>query len=110
MIETFYTTDCPEKGKSECYLLVVTPRPGSQDRIYSFMEEHGKWDATAQRFLYEVTAIFAEEELTCEKALAMYNGAKQNLLKKGFVHSFRQGSLRKEPGGNKRFEVEFAIA
>jgi hypothetical protein len=110
MIETLYATDCPEKGKSECYLLVLTPRPGSHDRVYSLMEEHGRWDATVKRFLYDVKTIVAEDEMTFEDASAMYNAAKQKLVKRGFVHSFRQGCIRKEPNAHQRFEVDFAVA
>jgi hypothetical protein len=110
MIETLYKTDCPEKGKSECYVLVVTPRPASGDRCFSFMEEHGRWDATVERYIYEVNQIVTEEELTYENALAMYNAAKQNLLNKGFVHSFFQSCLRKEPKVYGLFDSECATA
>ena len=110
MIETLYKTDCPEKGKSECYILVLTPRPGSNYRVYSFMQEHGRWDGTVGRFLYEVKQIVTEGELTYENALAMHNAAKQDLLNKGFVHSFAQGCLRKEPNANRLFEFELASA
>jgi len=108
MIETLYKSDCPERGKSECYVLVVTPRPTSGDRCYSFMEEHGRWDETLGHFLYEVNQIVTEEELTYENALTMYNTAKQDILDKGFVHSFVQGSLRKEPRTYGLFDFELA--
>ena len=65
MIETLYKTDCPEKGKSECYVLVFTPRPASGDRCFSFMEEHGRWDGDVQRFIYEVKRIVTEEDVRC---------------------------------------------
>jgi len=110
MIETLYKTDRPEKGKSECYVLVLTPKPGSGDRVYSFMEEHGRWDGAVGRFLYEVNQIVTEEELTCENALALYNAAKWNRLNQGFVHSFAAGSFRKRPDGNRLFEFEMATA
>jgi hypothetical protein len=110
MIETLYKTDCPEKGKSECYVLVVTRRPASGDRCYCFMEEHARWDGTVGRFIYEVNQIVTEEELTYENALAMYNASKQDLLKKGFVHSFVQGCLRKEPTAYGLFHFECATA
>jgi hypothetical protein len=110
MIETLYKTDCPEKGKSECYVLVVTPRPASRERCYSFMEEHGRWDETMRRFIYEVNQIVTEEELTYENALAMYNVAKIDLLNKGFVHSSVQGCLRKEPNGYGLLHFECATA
>jgi len=110
MIETLYKSDCPEKGKSECYVLVVTPRPTSGDRCYSFMEEHGRWDETLGHFLYEVNQIVTEEELTYENALAMYNASKQDLLGKGFVHSFVQGCLHKGPNAHRLVEFEWATA
>ena len=66
MIETLYKTDCPEKGKSEYYVLVLTARPTTNDRAYSFMEEHGRWDGALGRFIYEVNQIVTEEELTYE--------------------------------------------
>ena len=110
MIETLYKTDCPEKGESECYVLVLTPRPGSNDRVYSFMEEHGRWDGTVGRFLYEVNQIVTEEELTYESALAPFNAAKQNRVNQGFVHSIARGCFRKEPNGYRLSELELATA
>jgi len=110
MIETLYKTDCPEKGKSECYVLVFTPRPASGDRCFSFMEEHGRWDGDVQRFIYEVKRIVTEEELTCENALTMYDASKQDLQNKGFVHSIVQGCLRKEPKAYGLFDFECATA
>jgi hypothetical protein len=110
MIETLYKTDCPEKGKSECYVLVVTPRPASRERCYSFMEEHGRWDETMGRFIYEVKQIVTDEELTYENAVTMYNASKKDLLNKGFVHSIVQGCLRKEPSAYELFQFECATA
>ena len=106
MIETLYKTDTPEKDKSECYVLVLAPRPGSDGRVYSFMEEHGRWDEVLGRFVYEVVQIIAEERMTQDAALAMYHTAKQMLRKKGFVHSFFGGCLRKEPLAHEVLEFE----
>ena len=110
MIETLYKSDSPEKGKSECYVLVLTARPASNDRVYSFMEEHGRWDGTVGRFLYEVNQIVTEEQLTFENAMAMYNATKQDLSKKGFVHSFAQGCLHKGPNAHRIVEFEWETA
>jgi hypothetical protein len=96
MIETLYKTESPEKGRSECYTLVLTPRPASNCQIYSFMEEHGKWDDSLGRFVHEVTAIITDEEMGYETASTRYHTAKMNLAKKGFVHSFAPGRPRKE--------------
>jgi hypothetical protein len=52
MIETFYRTQTPEKGKSECYVLVLTSRAASNGKVYAFMEEHGRWSDDLQQFIY----------------------------------------------------------
>ena len=52
------------------------------------MEEHGQWDDGTQRFLYEVMSIEIEDELTRQRALAIYDDAKRRLAERGFVHSF----------------------
>ena len=70
MIETLYKTKTPEKERSECYRLVLAPRPASEDKAYVFMEEHGHW---------EVKTINTEGRLTREEGLAMFNAAKKNL-------------------------------
>jgi hypothetical protein len=51
MIETVYKTPTPEKGKSECYVLVLTSRAASGGSVYAFMEEHGQWNDDLQRLL-----------------------------------------------------------
>ena len=88
MIETLYKTQTPEKEKSECYVLVLTSRAASGGKVYAFMEEHGQWHDDLQRFRYRVNAINTEEELTYQHARGMYERAKSNLVRKGFIHSF----------------------
>jgi hypothetical protein len=97
MIETLYKTQNPEKGKSECYVLVFTARVASGGKVYAFMEQHGEWDPDLQRFLYEVNSINTEEQLTYQHALGLYETTKDKLATRGFVHSFASGCLRKEP-------------
>lgn len=97
MIETLYKTDKPEKEKSECCVLVVTPRPASGGKIYSFMEEHGRWDESNLRFVREVRLIAADNNISREAAFRMYHRAKQNLTTLGFTHSFVDGSPLKGP-------------
>ena len=88
MIETLYKTSKPERDKSECYVLVLARRTGDGKGLYAFMEEHGEWDDRAQRFLYQVMSIEMEDELTHQRALAIYDDAKYRLAQRGFVHSF----------------------
>ena len=88
MIETLYKTGKPEREKSECYVLVLARRTGDGQGLYAFMEEHGKWDDGTQRFLYKVMSIEIEDELTRQRALAIYDDAKRRLAQRGFVHSF----------------------
>ncbi len=88
MIETFYKTKTPEKGESECYMLVLTSRPASGRKAYLFMEEHGRWDGCSKRFLREVSSINTEDEMTYEDAFAMYSTARRKLAQLGFIHSF----------------------
>ncbi len=88
MIETFYKTDMPEKGRSECYVLVLSSRPASERKVYVFMEEHGYWDDSLEKFLYEIISVSAEEDLNQQKALAMYNTSKRTLVQRGFIHTF----------------------
>jgi hypothetical protein len=97
MIETFHKTRTPEKGRSECYVLVLTARPARGGKVYMFMEEHGRWDDGLERFIYEVTAISTESDLTHQEALAMYDSAKKKLAQRGFVHAFVQDYSRKQP-------------
>jgi hypothetical protein len=88
MIETLYKTSKPEREKSECYVLVLARRTGDGQGRYAFMEEHGQWDDSAQRFLHQVMFIEIEDELTRQRALAIYDDAKHRLAQRGFVHSF----------------------
>ena len=76
---------------------MLTPRPSSNSQIYSFMEEHGKWDDSLGRFVHEVTAIITDGEMGYDTASERYHTAKMNLAKKGFVHSLAPGRPRKEP-------------
>jgi hypothetical protein len=110
MIETLYDTETPENGSSECYVLVLTPRPASGRKVYFFMEEHGKWDESLNRLLFEVTSISAEGEMTHEEALAMYNNAKRKLAQRGFIHAFGPGVSRKMPNAHELFQPESATA
>jgi hypothetical protein len=87
MIETLYKTTEPEREKSECYVLVLARRTGDRKDHYAFMEEHGRWDDGAQRFGYQVMFIEVEDELTRQRALDLYEDAKQRLARRGFVHS-----------------------
>ena len=96
MIEILYNTQTPEKGKSECYVLVLTARPASERRLYVFMEEHGRWDDGFERFIYEVTSISTESDLTHQEAHAMYETAKKKIAQRGFIHAFVQDHNRKK--------------
>jgi len=106
MIETIYKTEKPERGSSECYVLVLTSRPASERKVYGFMDEHGHWDDTFERFVYGVDSINTEDKLTYEQALAMYDTAKNKLAQRGFVHSFVQDYSRKEPHAHQVREFE----
>jgi len=97
MIETLYKTATPEKEISECYVLVLTARPGRDRKVCLFMEEHGHLDNKSNRFIHEVSSISTEDELTYEEAVAMYDRAKQTLAERGFVHSFFPARSRKTP-------------
>jgi hypothetical protein len=97
MIEILYRTATPEKGQSECFVLVLTPRAGSSRQAYAFMEEHGRWDEDLQHFLYRVNSICTDEGLTYESAWSMYKTAKQNLAGNGFIHSIVLVGPREEP-------------
>ena len=55
------------------------------------MEEHGQWIDDLQRFHYKVNSISAEDHLTYQHARGMYEKAKGNLLRRGFIHSFGMG-------------------
>jgi hypothetical protein len=110
MIETLYKTQTPEKGKSECYVLVLTSRAASNGKVYAFMEEHGQWNDDMQRFIYEVNSINTEEQLTYQHARGMYEKAKDQLTGKGFVHSFSLDGMRKESAPEQVPEQEAAVA
>jgi hypothetical protein len=110
MIETFYKTKTPEKGKSECYMLVLTSRPASGRKVFHFMEEHGYWDIRSQRFLHEISSISTEDAMTYEDGIAMYNTATQKLAQLGFIHSFVQDGSRKGPYVYRLVEAETVSA
>jgi hypothetical protein len=110
MIETLYKTSSPEKGKSECYVLVLAQRAGGERGRYAFMEEHGRWDENAMRFLHSVTSINADEELTHEDALAMYQESKRRLAQRGFIHSFVLDFRRKTANAEQQSELVEATA
>lgn len=97
MIETLYKTSEPEREKSECYVLVLARRTGDGKGLYAFMEEYGRWDDRTQRFAYQVMSIEVEDDLTHQRALAIYEDAKQKLAGRGFVHSFVMDYRAKSP-------------
>ena len=104
MIETIYKTKHPDKDKSERYVLVLTSRPASRSKTYSFMEEHGRWDDAADRFLHQVSSIRVDEGVTHSEALTLYNNAKAKLAERGFIHSFspdyREENMQAPPNPN----------
>jgi hypothetical protein len=110
MIETIYRTQTPEKGKSECYVLVLTSRVASGGKVYAFMEEHGQWNDDLQRFTYNVRSINTEEQLSYEHAVRIYETARRNLAGKGFVHCFAANGVRKEPSPDPIEQPEMATA
>lgn len=110
MIETVYKTQTPEKGKSECYVLVLTSRVARGGQVYAFMEEHGAWNEELQRFIYSVKSINTEEQLSYDHARGMYETARRNLAGKGFVHCFAADGARKEPLSYDAAEPELATA
>ena len=110
MIETLYKTNSPEKGKSECYVLVLAKRAGSEHGRYTFMEEHGRWDNDTMRFLHQVTFINADKQLSHQDALAMYRESKQRLAESGFVHSFVLDLRSKYPSAVRPSEPVEAMA
>ena len=109
MIETLYKTQTPEKGRSECYILVLTSRAASGGKFYAFMEEHGQWNDDLQRFTYRVNSIHADELLSYHHAHGIYETAKRNLARKGFVHCFASDGMRKEPCSDQPTESEVAV-
>ena len=108
MIETLYKTQTPEKGRSECYVLVLTSRAASGGKFYAFMEEHGQWNDDLQRFLYRVNSIHADEPLSYQHARGIYDTAKTNLASKGFVHCF-SGAVRNEPCSPRPAEPQIEV-
>jgi len=110
MVETLYRTETPEKGKSECYVLVLASRVGNGDKAYSFMQEHGHWNDELERYHYAVNSINVEERLTYQDARALYDWAKRSLAAKGFVHSFAPDGQRKEPYCDQLAEPQLATA
>jgi hypothetical protein len=88
MIETIYKTRHPDKATSERYVLVLTSRPASKSKAYSFMEEHGRWDDAANRFVHDVSSIRVDEGTTHSEALDLYYSAKAKLAERGFIYSF----------------------
>jgi hypothetical protein len=110
MIETLYKTKTPEKERSECYVLVLTARPGSEGKVYVFMEEHGRCDDGLERFIYEVTSISTESDLNRQEAHEMYDTAKKRLAQRGFVHTIVQDFGRKKPREHGVGELELVSA
>jgi hypothetical protein len=110
MIETLFKTPAPAKDRSECYVLVLTSRVSTRGTAYVFMEEHGQWDSELQRFRYTVRSINTDERLTYEQALALYENAKRDLARIGFVHSFNPDAVRKMASAEVVAEPELATA
>jgi hypothetical protein len=88
-VETLYKTKTPEKDKSECYELVLDSVAGTPPRTFRFLEKHGWWDEASKTYVLARTTIDTEEEaITLEEAETMFNAAKSNRARNGFVHSF----------------------
>lgn len=109
MIETFYQTDQPIKGVSECYVLVLTSRASSGRKVFAFMQEHGKWNDEHGRFIYEVDAIGTSETLSPEEAFTLYHEAKRALAERGFTYSFLPTDKRKNPRLERRSPAREAV-
>ena len=110
MIETLYKTHTPEKGRSECYVLVLTSRASRGGKVFAFMEEHGQWHEEMQRFIYRVSSINTEEHLSYEHARLMYENSRRSLARRGFVHCFSLDGAKKEQTFDPLPEPETAIA
>ena len=110
MIETLYKTPTPEKGKSECYVLVLTSRAASSDRVFAFMEDHGQWNDDFEQLLFRVRSINADERLTYQQARGLYENSKHRLAKMGFVYSFGPDGRRNEPRSDRVRQPEAAVA
>jgi hypothetical protein len=110
MIETLYKTGKPEREKSECYVLVLARRTGNGQGLYAFMEQHGQWDDRTQRFVYQVISIEIEDELTRQRALDIYENAKQRLAQRGFVHCVVMDYRPRDPQADQLPVAEQATA
>jgi len=110
MIETLYKTPTPEKGQSECYVLVLTSRVASGGKVFAFMEEHGRWNEELQLFTHEVHSINTDEQLTFQQARSLYETAKRNLAANGFLHLFAGDGQRKQAIADQIPEPELALA
>jgi hypothetical protein len=97
MIETFYKTETPVRGSSECFVLVLTSRASSGRKAYDFMLERGQWNDEHQRFVYVIESASTGESLSHEQATSLYENAKRRLAQQGFVHAFRPDCVRKGP-------------
>lgn len=97
MIETFYRTDSPARGKSDCYKLVLTSRASSGRKAYDFMLERGQWNDDHQRFVFTIESARTGESLSHDEATSLYEDLKRRLAQKGFVHAFRPDCVRKGP-------------
>jgi hypothetical protein len=96
VIETLYKSGTPERGKSECYVLVLASRAGSNGKAYLFMEDHGYWDDSLQRFVFHANSVVADKDMTCKLARGMYEVAKCYLVDQGFIHSFAPNGAFRE--------------
>lgn len=110
MIEILYRTHMPQKDRSECYVLVLAPRAGSQKRFCSFMLEHGYWDAGVDRYLYEIVSIEAGAELSYQDGIVLFDAAKRRLAEDGFVHSFAAQGFRKDPAVANQEQMHAVVA
>ncbi len=109
MIETLYKTETPVRGESECYVLVLTSRASTGRKIYAFMQQHGQWDDTYQRFVYTIESIGASDTLSHQEGQALYEEAKRKLARNGFVHAFQPDCVRKGPQNYRCYAAEEAV-
>lgn len=110
MVETFYRTELPVKGVSECYVLVLTSRAASGRKVYLFMEEHGQWDEASENMQFTVSSTVPEDGMPYDDAVALYNAAKQRLAKLGFTYSSVTDYLRKTAQEYRSLERESVSA
>lgn len=88
-METLYKTKTPVKEKSECYELVIDILPWKGPRNFRFLEKHGWWDEGSKTYVVALTDVnTVENGRTLEEAEALFEQAKVNAAKNGFVHSF----------------------